>query len=547
MAKKSFFVGMAAVTLALGMALAGCSSASSGGGDSYTISISPSSTIGIKSSTVSFTATLKRNGEAVSSTPSFDWEVAGGVGGTSFASSYSASQVTLTIASGETATTLTVTALTYRGESVLASASVPITIVTADEVTAALNAIKNAVDKDAMLTALKAPKAGIDQHYVIAAHDADYFAAKGGAIATALTASPTASQIPTLNAALAVINANVVVAKFNAATSKEAVQALFTQANYGLLGWSTWNYYAALAPAEKTTVATAIYNGSKPYTYETFGTAVGNAITKAYNDRTKTVFDEFNKATLATEVQKLLTEANFKALFSVNLNDWWTDYAALDPDEKLAVATAVLNNGTDYANSTLLATAIGTAIWNVYTTARPAAALAKFNAAVSAAAVQALLTQANFKALGIGELWAAYSGLPADQKTEVATAVWHSNAVYSTVSDLRNAINNAVFFEVVKKNLVPLQTQLTAAIAPGATAANINGFINFVGSLLSYPVDELPSVNPKNSARVTAAIVTALATQSNPLKVYKDAGAVATAEQTADAIDRLMGIVYGES
>jgi hypothetical protein len=219
-------------------------------------------------------------------------------------------------------------------------------------------------------------------------------------------------------------------------------------------------------------------------------------------------------------VKGLLTQANFATLGWDG--DGWKWYAALTDSEKTAVATAVYNDGSDYVTSSLLSNAIGYAIMAAYD-ARADAVKVLFNAADSVDAVKLLLTQANFAALSLEGLWGGYSDLADERKTVVATAVYNNGGDYSTSDDLTDEIYNVVLVELANKNIVTVKAKLDAAIAPAATAADINALIAYCATLEGSSPTKYPSVNAGNLVATKAAIAAALAETSNPLKVYKEA------------------------
>jgi hypothetical protein len=327
--------------------------------------------------------------------------------------------------------------------------------------------------------------------------------------------------------------------QFNAAASAAAVKALLTQANFAGLGddGSGWRSYAALTEVEKTAVATAVYNNGTNYeTAEALGNAIQAAIETVYTAKAALVLTAFNAAADAGAVKTLLSQANFTALGDDGTA--WSDYAALTDSEKTGVATAVFNTGENYANVDALGNAIQGAIEQAYTT-KAAPVLEAFNAAASADAVKPLLTQANFNALRIRELWSAYNGFADGGKTIVATAVWNEAGDYSYADELSNAIMEMIIYVLVENNLATFKAKLNAAIATGATVADINGFTSYLASISGYPLEKLPSVNSGNLSAAKGKIATAVE-QDGALKTYKQLGPSATAEQTAEALGALM-------
>jgi hypothetical protein len=316
---KLFSLGLLAVALTFGLVLVGCGgNEETPSGPSYIVAISPATVSKAPGATQYFEATRKQDGAIVNGSET--WSVTGASSSsTRFGSGYEDSL--LTIASGETATSLTVKAtITYSGASYEGTATV--TVISAEDVAAALEAISDAANADALLTALKAPNAGIDQRYVIDANKAAYWAyAQSSGFS-----SPSADSIQW---ALQYINGTVLLTAFNGATSAAAVQALLTEATFLALDIEdVWSQYNGLSANGKTAVATAVYNGGTDYdSYNNYG--YGNGLTSAIEDA---VYEQFVMEALPALTPKLdaaiatgATLAQIQALMNAVCDLWGMD------------------------------------------------------------------------------------------------------------------------------------------------------------------------------------------------------------------------------
>jgi hypothetical protein len=282
---KLLLSGLLAVALTFGLVLVGCGGEDEPSGPVYTVTVSPAAISMAKGASQSFSAMLKKDRATLSGSDT--WAVSGGIANTKFGTNYDSDR--LTIASDETTTTLTVTAtITYSGTEYSGKATV--TVISTANAAAALTAIRDATDADALLAALKAANAGIDQRYVIDANKAAYLTSKDtitsslSSIAENSDASAISNAVSSVNWALQNINGGIVLAKFNAATSADAVKALLTEANFIALGGeSVWSLYNGLSANGKSAVATAVYNGGTDYSSfgylsQAISTAVGQQI-----------------------------------------------------------------------------------------------------------------------------------------------------------------------------------------------------------------------------------------------------------------------------
>jgi hypothetical protein len=237
--------------------------------DSYTVAVSPASPHLTAGAAQTFSATLKKNGAVVSG-QTFDWSVSGGAAGTKF-DEYDAKK--LTIDGAETAT-LTVTA-TATGTSHTGTATV--TIISAQAQGEAIAAIASATDAQAVLAALKAPNTGIDPGKIVDAWAAEYFAGKAafGAATTAEAA----------NTALDTLNKSIALSKVNAAATADVVRAaILNEAAFTALGddGTYWGQYSSLSAADKTSVATALFDGRIYANINALLAALQTAISAAY-------------------------------------------------------------------------------------------------------------------------------------------------------------------------------------------------------------------------------------------------------------------------
>jgi hypothetical protein len=78
--------------------------------------------------------------------------------------------------------------------------------------------------------------------------------------------APAGAGIPAAPAASGGYTQATLLAAFNAATSVEQVKALFTEANFALLGSNNWRTYSnAFSEADKTRAATVVFNNGTNY------------------------------------------------------------------------------------------------------------------------------------------------------------------------------------------------------------------------------------------------------------------------------------------
>jgi predicted outer membrane repeat protein len=182
-----------------------------------------------------------------------------------------------------------------------------------------------------------------------------------------------------------------------------------------------------------------------------------------------------NAADSVDAVKALLTEDFVNSYYSEG-RTWATITAAIGDDGWTAVATEVYNGVPGYATVWSVVIAIDTAI-----EALKEPLLAPFlngvNAAADAAAVKALLTEANFVAIELGDYWPDYDAFPAAQQNEVAAAVYHGGLQYQNTGQLYQMLSLALHDATV---FPPFLAAVNAAVSADEVKALLAIHLNLI-------------------------------------------------------------------
>jgi hypothetical protein len=352
-------LGLSVFALAFGMTLTACDSGGGGGGggnspvtdDLYEVKVSPQNSAVMKGETQTFLYDFTKNGKNVTGTTAM-WTVDGGAAGTTI-TAIPDGNPTLTVAEDETAEELRVTAaVTYGDAAYTGSANVK--VVSKEQVLEAFEAIRNAANAGALLTALKDPKNGLDVSLVLDANKDEYwnslndFSDRIGYISESTPLSDIRNKIQQINYLLENINftqkTKTILDSFNNASNADGIAALLTEANFNALELE-WNEYNILSAVGKIIVADAVFR-QKPSNGFSSGRGLAQSIYSAVYERLRTEADtlasQFNEKS-KDQIKTLLTQANL-TLLEQGDTELWERYNSLNAVQKEAFAEALADS-----------------------------------------------------------------------------------------------------------------------------------------------------------------------------------------------------------